>query len=517
MTYQGLPRTAYTLSDCLGGTRNRLPEQIAIVDETARVSYNELASRVTRFAMMLRASGIQRGDRVAVFLPRSLDAVTALFGIWHLGAVGVIINDVLKTRQVNYMLEHAEVSLLVTNNRLLSSVEDPAISSDRVLLVDQLALPREGVTSSPAIGNDLALIIYTSGSTGMPKGIMLSHANLLAGAYIISDYLRLTEKDILISLLPFSFDYGLNQLLSAVLVGGTLIIEQSVMPAGICKTLETEKVTGMAAVPMLWQQLAHPRSPFTKRSYPSLRYLTNTGGRLPEPIVRAFRTAHPHVDIYLMFGLTEAFRSTFLPPEEADKRPTSVGKAIPNCEVLLLNEKGERCKPGEVGEVVHRGATVSMGYWKDPESTAQRFRPAPFQAGRGGLPEIAVYSGDYATMDEEGFIYFIGRRDQMIKSHGMRVSPEEIEDCIFASGMAAHAVAFSSPRTEVANDIVVAIVPRDPGSFTDADLMEYGRREMPEYMRPDIIWQLERFPETSTGKPDRVRLREMFEAQRQRP
>jgi acyl-CoA ligase (AMP-forming) (exosortase A-associated) len=517
MTFSGFPRTAYTLPDCLVSARNRQPQRIALVDESARVSYDELLDRARRFAVLLRTSGIRRGDRIAMYLPRSSDAVIALFGIWFAGAVGVIINDVLKSRQVNFMLEHAEVSLLVTNSRLRALLENPAISSSRILLVDQTTLPGECATSSPTIGNDLALIIYTSGSTGMPKGIMLSHTNLLAGAYIIADYLCLTEKDILISLLPFSFDYGLNQLLTAVLIGGTLIIERAVMPEDICKTLQEENVTGMAAVPMLWQQLASPRSTFTKRSFPSLRYLTNTGGRLPEPIVGAFRKAHPSVDIYLMFGLTEAFRSTFLPPEEVDRRPASIGKAIPNCEVLLLNERGESCGPGEVGEIVHRGATVSMGYWKDPVATAERFRPAPFQAGRGGLPEIAVYSGDYATMDEEGFLYFIGRRDQMIKSRGMRVSPEEIEDCIFASGMAAHVVVFASPRTEVDNDIVVAIVPHDSASFRSEDLLQYGKREMPAYMRPDIVWLLERFPETSSGKPDRVRLKEMFAAQRKSP
>ena len=517
MIHRDIPRTAFTLQDCLVHTRNRQPQHLALIDGGHRVSYDELTQRVARFATFLRSSGIKRGDRVAIFLPRSYDAVTALFGIWFTGAGGVIINDVLKTRQVNYMLEHAEVSLLVTNHRLLSSLGEPAIQSNRITLIDRVALPEEGITYSPAIGKDLALIIYTSGSTGMPKGIMLSHANLLAGAYITAEYLRLTDRDILISLLPFSFDYGLNQLLTALLVGGILVIEQSVMPAGICRTLKAEKVTGMAAVPMLWQRMAHPRSPFTKTSFPSLRYLTNTGGRLPEPTVRAFRKAHPGVDIYLMFGLTEAFRSTFLPPEEADRRPTSIGKAIPNCEVLLLSEEGEPCKPGEVGEIVHRGATVSMGYWKDPEATAQRFRPAPFQTGRGGIPEIAVYSGDYATMDEEGFIYFIGRRDQMIKSHGIRVSPEEVEDCIYASGMAAQAVAFSTPTTDDDNDIVIAIVPKHPASFTDEELIDFSKREMPEYMRPDIIWRLKRFPQTSTGKPDRVRLKQMFETRRPGP
>jgi acyl-CoA synthetase (AMP-forming)/AMP-acid ligase II len=259
--------------------------------------------------------------------------------------------------------------------------------------------PESRIDPSPVIGNDLALIIYTSGSTGLPKGIMLSHTNLITGAYIVADYLCLTEKDVLISLLPFSFDYGLNQLLTAVLVCGTLVIQRLLLHVDICTALVKEKVTGMAAVPMLWQQLAHSRSLFLKTEFPDLRYMTNTGGRLPEPIVKDIRRAHPHADLYLMFGLTEAFRSTFLRPEEADKHPTSVGKAIPNCEIVLLNGRGEVCKPGEQGELVHRGATVSLGYWKDPESTAIRFRPAPFQAGKGGIPEIAVYSGDYATMD----------------------------------------------------------------------------------------------------------------------
>jgi acyl-CoA synthetase (AMP-forming)/AMP-acid ligase II len=211
-----------------------------------------------------------------------------------------------------------------------------------------------------------------------------------------------------------------------------------------------------------------------------------------------------------MFGLTEAFRSTYLPPDQVDVRPSSIGKAIPNVELLVLNERGELCKPGEEGELVHRGANIAIGYWRDPENTAKRFRPAPFQQGKGGQPEIAVYSGDYVKTDEEGYIYFIGRKDQMIKSHGMRVSPEEIEDCIFASHMVKHTVAFAVPFDDVKNNIIIALVPSDPSSFSQKELHLYCNMQMPEYMRPDIIWTLERFPETSSGKPDRVRLQEMF-------
>jgi acyl-CoA synthetase (AMP-forming)/AMP-acid ligase II len=261
---------------------------------------------------------------------------------------------------------------------------------------------------------------------------------------------------------------------------------------------------------MLWQQLAGNRSPFIKTQFPYLHYITNTGGRMPENITKLFRQIHPHLQIYLMFGLTEAFRSTYLPPDQVDVRPNSIGKAIPNVELLVLNERGEICKPGEEGELVHRGANIALGYWKDPENTAKRFRPAPFQQGKGGQPEIAVYSGDYVKTDEEGYIYFIGRKDQMIKSHGMRVSPEEIEDCIFASKMVAHVIAFAIPFDDVNSTIIIALVPSNIGSFSEKELRLYCKSQLPEYLRPDVFWQLESFPLTSSGKPDRVRLREMY-------
>ena len=500
----------YCLSDLLFQQRDNRTSHIALIDGQHRITYAELIHQIERFAAMLQARGVQRGDHIAIFLQRSVESVVALFAVWSLGAVVVIINDVLKNRQVNYIIDHSEASFLITDTRLRTSLTEVPLSADRILTVDAEKPADQQFTPSRVIGADLALIIYTSGSTGMPKGIMLSHNNLISGAHIITDYLHLTQDEIIISLLPFSFDYGLNQLLTALLVGGTLVIQRSVLPADICNTLNRERVTGMGAVPMLWQQLAGGRSPFIKTQFPHLRYITNTGGRMPESITKLFRQAHPHIQIYLMFGLTEAFRSTYLPPDQVDVRPSSIGKAIPNVELLVLNERGELCKPGEEGELVHRGANIAMGYWKDPENTAKRFRPAPFQQGKGGQPEIAVYSGDYVKTDEEGYIYFIGRKDQMIKSHGMRVSPEEIEDCIFASHMAAHVVAFSVPLDEVKSSIVIALVPSDLGSFSQKELHLYCKMQMPEYMRPDIIWTLERFPETSSGKPDRVRLQEMF-------
>ena len=316
----------YCLSDLLYHQRDNRLSHIAVVDGERRLTYAELIHRTEQFAALLQVRGVQRGDHVAIYLQRSVESVVALFAVWSLGAVVVIINDVLKNRQVNYILAHSEASFLITNNRLRTSLTECPLNADRVLAVDT-EKPADG-QRSPArvIGTDLALIIYTSGSTGMPKGIMLSHDNLISGARIVTDYLHLTPDEIIISLLPFSFDYGLNQLLTALLIGGTLVIQRSVLPADICNTLDRERVTGMGAVPMVWQQLAGDRSPFIKTVFPHLRYITNTGGRMPESITKLFRQVHQHVRIYLMFGLTEAFRSTYLPPDQVDVRPGSIEK-----------------------------------------------------------------------------------------------------------------------------------------------------------------------------------------------
>ncbi|MDP1676410.1 MAG: AMP-binding protein [Bacteroidota bacterium] len=500
----------YNLTQLFENQIRLRPSKTAVIDGSRSISYHELQILSNQYSILFTNSGIKRGDRIAIYLRRSVESVAALFAAWHIGAIAVLVNDVLKNKQVQYIVDHAEAALLVTEKQLLNQLAQPVISIEKTIVLDEVSLSIDILPPSTVIDSDLALIIYTSGSTGMPKGIMLSHRNLISGAEIISDYLRITQNDIIISLLPFSFDYGLNQLLSSVLHGGTLVIERSSMPSDICNTLVRENITGLGAVPMLWQQLAHPRSPFTKISLPHLRYMTNTGGRMPEELSHVFRKAHPHVHIYLMFGLTEAFRSTYLPPDQVDVRPTSIGKAIPNVEILVINDKGEECAPDEVGELVHRGATISMGYWHDPENTAKRFRPALFEKGKNGMPEIAVYSGDYVKKDNEGFLYYIGRMDQMIKSRGMRVSPEEIEEYIYSSSLVSHAVAFSLPKNEIDTQIVAAIVPKDITAFKENDLRLYCKREMPEYMIPEIIWHCEQFPLTSTGKPDRIGIRENY-------
>jgi acyl-CoA ligase (AMP-forming) (exosortase A-associated) len=503
------PTPLYTVCHLLAQHERTGTTHVALVDGEERVRYPELCTRVRRFAALLRARGVRRGDRVAIFLRRSADLVVAYLASHFAGAVAVVVNEKLRVQQVEYVLAHSGAVLLVTDGSMLQTMPELDMGSLELVTLDGLPMPAEGVDGIPVVGKDLAMIIYTSGSTGMPKGIMLSHQNLVEGALIVSDYLALSERDIVISLLPFTFDYGLNQLLSMLLVGGTLVIQRSLFPPEICKTLEREKVTGMAGVPLLWNQLASRLSPFLKRSFPYLRYATNTGGPFPQTLVPRFREAHPQVQLFLMYGLTEAFRSTYLPPDQVDRRPGSIGKAIPNVEILVVNERGEECAADEPGQLVHRGALVSLGYWHDPEATARVFRPHPYGASQEGREEIVVYSGDTVKRDAEGFLYFVGRTDQMIKSQGVRVSPEEIEHYIHSSGMVTAVVAFSAVNgNETA--IVAAVIPREPASFVPAALEEFCRRELPEYMQPAKFWCLETFPETTSGKPDRTKLKDAY-------
>lgn len=507
----------YTAADILGHWGARGPEQrVAIVDGRRRVPYVELSEQARKYGCLLREAGLKKGDRVAIYLSRSVEAVASLFGTFFAGGVAVIVNDVLRPRQVEHIIGHSEASIVMTDARHLRTVPEAAIAERRIVPIDGRAPSREFDPAS-IIGQDPALIIYTSGSTGLPKGVVVRHENLIAGAEIVASYLKMSRDDIVISLLPFSFDYGLNQVLAALLVGATLVIQRSVVPPDICRTLQQERITGMALVPMLWLQLIDRHSPFLQAAYPHLRYITNTGGRVPEPVIRLVRKTHPHVSLFLMYGLTEAFRSTYLSPDQVDQRPTSIGKAIPNVEIMVVNEEGGLCASDEVGELVHRGALVTSGYWRDPVSTAKVLRQHPLKdPGRDGK-ETVVFSGDLVRMDAEGYIYFAGRRDALMKSRGYRVSPDEIEQWVYESEVVAKVVAFAKRRAAVEDDIVLAVVPKDPETFREEMLHEFCKKSMPAYMRPDAIWVIERIPLTPSGKPDRGALQKMYDEQPTKP
>jgi acyl-CoA ligase (AMP-forming) (exosortase A-associated) len=365
------------------------------------------------------------------------------------------------------------------------------------------------------IDSDMAAILYTSGSTGRPKGVVLSHRNIVAGAESVSQYLENTPDDRILSVLPLSFDYGLNQLTTAFRVGACAVLMNYLLPRDVIRAVEREKITGLAAVPPLWVQLAQLEWPESVSGH--LRYITNSGGHMPRPTLDALRARLPGTRPYLMYGLTEAFRSTYLPPEEVDRRPDSMGKAIPNAEILVVHEDGTPCAPGEPGELVHRGVHVALGYWNDAEKTAERYKPAPGQLAGLVIPELAVWSGDTVKMDEEGFLYFIGRRDEMIKTSGYRVSPTEVEEVAYAANLVTEAAAVGVPHPVLGQAVVLATYAPENGEAVSDQLITACKQHLPGFMVPArVVAYREPLPRNPNGKIDRKRLGSelegMFEA-----
>jgi acyl-CoA ligase (AMP-forming) (exosortase A-associated) len=360
-----------------------------------------------------------------------------------------------------------------------------------------------------SIDMDMAAILYTSGSTGKPKGVVLSHRNLLAGAESVAEYLEITHSDRLLAVLPFSFDYGLNQLTTCLLTGACCVLMDYLLPRDVISALEKYQITGLAAVPPLWAQLAE--LPWPDRINHHLRYMTNSGGKMPKAILQKLRNKAADSRFFLMYGLTEAFRSTYLPPEQIDFRPDSIGKAIPNAEIMVVKEDGTLCAANEPGELVHRGSLVSLGYWNDADKTDERFKPAPGQLQGLPITEYAVWSGDTVTMDEEGYLYFVGRKDDMIKTSGYRVSPSEIEEVVYASGLVKEAAAIGVEHHSLGQAIlVVASVNNTDAEFELQRLLDFCKAELPNFMVPAKIEILPELPRNPNGKIDRKLLSLQF-------
>jgi acyl-CoA ligase (AMP-forming) (exosortase A-associated) len=503
----------------------RAPEKVALVHGAQRLTYREVAVRAAGVAQGLRRAGVARGDRVGIYLEASVPQVLSILGVSQAGGVFVPINALLFPEQVAHIAKDCGMKGLITSRMKLSSLagilkeipslefvvvtsggEAPDVSLPLHSLDELCQLTPEPLREN-SISKDLAAILYTSGSTGKPKGVMLSHANIMAGSAIVSTYLEITSADRILAVLPFSFDAGLNQLMTAFQQGGTLVLINFVFAREIVQALLNERITGLAGVPTLWSLLAQPNSTLQKQPPPDLRYITNTGGAMPQPVLAVLRRALPTTKIYLMYGLTEAFRSTYLPPEELDRRPTSMGQAIPDTEILVINEQGQLCKPGEVGELVHRGPTVSMGYWGRPEETARVLRPDPLLSPELGDCERVCYSGDLVKMDEDGFLYYVGRRDTMIKSSGFRISPTEVEEVLFSSGKLRGVAVIGIPDPTLGQTIKAFVVLRD-GQGVDPDkLIAHCAARVPRYMVPQAIEVLPELPKTTSGKVDYPALR----------
>ncbi len=511
-------------------TAQQSPTAEALSYQRQRISYASLAEQVSQLALAYLAMGAERNDRVAVYLEKRPEAVIGMFASSAAGAVFVPVNPLLKPDQVAYILADCNVKILLTsadrlrslskilplcpdlrciivvdtNSKILAETSLSLISWEHALQMKTELAPHQ------CIDCDMAAILYTSGSTGKPKGVVLSHRNILVGATSVAEYLNNTSSDRILALLPFSFDYGFSQLTTAFSVGASVVLMNYLLPQDVVRVITEEKITGLAAVPPLWSQLSQQ-----KWSLPStlstLRYITNSGGAMSRTMLTALRKIFPETQIYLMYGLTEAFRSTYLAPSEVDARPDSIGKAIPGAELMVINKAGQACAPNEAGELVHRGALVALGYWNDKEKTAERFRPAPGVLPGLTLPEIAVWSGDTVRMDADGYLYFIGRDDDMIKVSGYRVSPSEVEEVVDQFSYITEQVAIGVPHPATGQAIVLVVTQHEEKFLNVEAIRKQCQVQLPAYLVPAHIEILsESLPRNANGKIDRKLLQSRF-------
>ena len=474
----------------------------ALVFRDRSLSYEALNQRLGQVAAWLAAEVPEPGARVATWLPKSELACLMPLAAVRAGLVHVPVNPLLKRAQVAHILADSGARLLISNPARLATLEAGDLAEAHAQEESAVWAAIEAFAPlgpSAAAPDNLAAILYTSGSTGRPKGVMLSHANLWLGAVSVAHYLGASAADRVLAVLPLAFDYGQNQLLSTWHAGGAVVPLDYLTPRDVLKAVERHDVTTIAAVPPLWLQLAELDWP--AQTAAKLRRLTNSGGALTEPLVRALRARFPEARLFPMYGLTEAFRSTYLDPALVDAHPTSMGTAIPFAEVMVVADDGREAAADEEGELVHAGPLVAQGYWQDPVRTAERFKPAPAFSQMGGK---AVWSGDRVRRDAAGLLHFAGRRDAMIKTSGNRVSPQEVEDAAIATGLVAEAVALGLPDPALGQ--AIHLVVRAKGDGVEADLAAALARDLPGFMLPRVIhWRAE-MPLSPNGKLDRTGL-----------
>lgn len=516
---------AKALHELVRAGADRNPAASAVSDRSGTTTYAELWDLTLKCAHVLSEFGVERGDRVAVLLDKRVENIVAMLAASASGAMFVPINPILKPRQVRYILTDCSARCIVTSSERVAALRAEGVLDglDLLVLVDDGEVedvPSEAtllrwheVTSASAtelthqpVDSDLAAILYTSGSTGMPKGVVLSQRNLIVGAESVSEYLENSAEDVILAALPLSFDAGLSQVTTALTAGAHVVLVNYLLARDVVRLCAEHRVTGLTCVPPLWIQLAASQWP--PEATASLRYFANTGGRMPRSTLTRLRGIFPDARPFLMYGLTEAFRSTYLDPDEVDRRPDSIGKAIPNAEVLVVRPDGSCCEPGEPGELIHRGPLVAQGYWNDPDRTAQRFRQAPGQPPGAVRDDIAVWSGDTVMRDEDGFLYFVGRQDDMIKTSGYRVSPTEVEEAAYDTGLVRDAVVFGLPDEIIGEQVVLVAATSDVGCTAD-EVTAALRGQLPLFMVPRQIVLLDDLPRSPNGKFDRNALRSL--------
>jgi amino acid adenylation domain-containing protein len=478
----------------------RFPGKTALVAGPARLSYQDLAARAAAFAAQLHKQGIVRGDRVVIFLHNSPEAVIAVFGTLLAGGVFSVVNPGTKADKLAYILNHCTAKALVTEPRLAEVAaaareRAPAVAAT---LVTPFTFKDAEAPAQPGIDLDLAMIVYTSGSTGFPKGVTMTHANIVAAATSITSYLDSRADDVVLSVLPLAFDYGLYQALMCAKVGATLVLEKSfTYPAVVLEKLRSERISGFPLVPTLAAMLLQMKH-LTPGMFPDLRYLTNTAAALPRAHIERLRELFPQAKLYSMYGLTECKRCTYLPPEQLALRPESVGIAIPGTEAYVVDELGQRVAPGTVGELVIRGAHVMKGYWADEEATARVLKPGPYPW------EKVLHTGDLFRADDEGYLYFVSRKDDIIKTRGEKVSPKEVENVLYELAGIREAAVIGVPDP-ILGMAVKAIVAADEG-VTERDIIRHCAARLEDFMVPSEVEFRGQLPKSENGKIARKEL-----------
>ena len=499
----------------------RLPDKMALVCGNQRLTYREIDYSANQLASALVDMGIRRQDRVVIFLDNSVESVISLFGILKTGAIFIILNPTMKSKKLNYILNDSGAQVLITHISKLCIINEAVIDAPDLkhIICCQSKGPHSNlkrfVTWSSIfeqteqiqannkvslIDVDLATIIYTSGSTGEPKGVMSAHYNVVAAAQSIIQYLENVEQDIILNVLPLSFGYGLYQVLMAFLFGGTVVLEKSfAYPHEIIEHLAQERVTGFPIVPTMAAILLQMKD-LSRFDFSSLRYITNAGDALPVAYIRKLQAFFPHVRIYSMYGLTECKRVSYLPPDQLDLMPNSVGMPMPNVEVVIVDKQGQEVAAGDVGELVVRGSNVMQGYWNKPEETSQTFRPGRYRG------EALLFSGDLFQRDEEGFLYFVARKNDLIKVKGERVSPKEIENVLCDMDGIFESAVIGVPDEIFGHAIKAFIVKNKKSELTEKEVMKYCVKNLEPFMLPKYIEFRDSLPRSANGKIDKKKL-----------
>ncbi len=519
---QRLPHAVPQLHDYLEVSATRLPDKVALVCGDRRVTYGDLNGQANRFAHALVRLGVGRGDRVVVFGDNTVETAVAFWGTLKASAVVSIVSPLTKQEKLAHMVQDCGATVLVSEAHLAraflpAAAASPGVSrvvasgslaridpASRAGLVEwDAALADTSPDAAPPRRNldiDLAAIIYTSGSTGDPKGIMLTHRNMLTAATSITTYLGNVEDDVILNGLPLSFDYGLYQMIMAFRMGATLVLERSfAYPAQILNVLVREGVTGFPGVPTIFAMMAEMKN-LGDYDFSRVRYVTNTAAALSLKHINFIRQTFPAARVFSMYGLTECKRCTYLPPEDIDRKPLSVGIAIPNTELWVVDDQDRRLGPGEVGQLVIRGATVMRGYWGKPEATARKLRPGPLPG------ELVLYTGDLARLDADGYLYFVGRMDEVIKSRGEKVPPEEVERALMKIPGVREAGVIGVPDEVLGQAIKAFIILEAGAELTEQGVKIECQSRLESFMVPRHVVFVESLPRTATGKIARAEL-----------